>query len=159
MVHDVLLTCGSPVVPCAQQIRFARFGRKYRPFYRLVAIDSRARRDGRPLEVCFLVGCCTLVVAHLMTRAALYTYTHTHVSTQYLGWYNPLNKETSLNAPRIQHWLQVWDCGGWIHTQTHTQTHTHTHTPSHTIYTQVGAEPSDTVNNLLKKAMVIEEAA
>ncbi|KAK9917731.1 hypothetical protein WJX75_007626 [Coccomyxa subellipsoidea] len=32
-------------------IRFQRFGRKKKPFYRLVAIDSRSRRDGRPLEV------------------------------------------------------------------------------------------------------------
>ena len=31
-------------------IRFQRFGRKKSPFYRLVAIDSRTRRDGRPLE-------------------------------------------------------------------------------------------------------------
>lgn len=30
-----------------------------------------------------------------------------HLPVQYLGWYNPLNKETSLNAPRIQHWIQV----------------------------------------------------
>ena len=39
------------------QLRFQRFGRKKQPFYRLVAIDSRVRRDGRPLEVrsfCFL---------------------------------------------------------------------------------------------------------
>lgn len=33
------------------QIRFHRFGRKKLPFFRLVAIDSRKRRDGRPLEV------------------------------------------------------------------------------------------------------------
>ena len=33
------------------QIRFQRFGRKKAPFYRLVAIDSRDRREGRPLEV------------------------------------------------------------------------------------------------------------
>jgi small subunit ribosomal protein S16 len=31
-------------------LRFQRFGRKKLPFYRLVAIDSRDRRDGRPLE-------------------------------------------------------------------------------------------------------------
>ena len=33
------------------QIRFSRRGRKKLPFYRLVAVDSRKRRDGRPLEV------------------------------------------------------------------------------------------------------------
>ena len=75
-------------------IRFARFGRKKLPFYRLVAIDSRARRDGKPLE--------------------------------YLGWYDPLRKETNLNAPAIKKWLGV------------------------------GALPSETVERLLKKAMIVE---
>ncbi|CAL8464859.1 g4394 [Coccomyxa elongata] len=75
-------------------IRFQRFGRKKSPFYRLVAIDSRSRRDGRPIER--------------------------------LGHYDPLKKETNLNAPAIKKWLDV------------------------------GAVPSDTVRNLLKKAMVIE---
>ena len=32
------------------KIRLSRAGAKKRPFYRIVAIDSRARRDGRPLE-------------------------------------------------------------------------------------------------------------
>lgn len=44
---------------------------------------------------------------------------------QELGWYNPLNKETNLNAPSIKKWLSV------------------------------GAKPSETVESLLKKAMVI----
>jgi small subunit ribosomal protein S16 len=74
-------------------IRFQRFGRKKAPFYRLVAIDHRARRDGRPLE--------------------------------YLGWYDPLKKETNLNAPAIKQWLST------------------------------GAQPSETVRNLLKRAYVI----
>lgn len=42
------------------------------------------------------------------------------------GWYDPLRKETNLNAPAIKKWLQV------------------------------GAQPSDTVRSLLKKAYVIE---
>ena len=33
------------------QIRFTRLGRIKSPFYRLVVMDSRTRRDGRPLEV------------------------------------------------------------------------------------------------------------
>lgn len=78
-------------------IRFQRFGRKKAPFYRLVAIDSRVRRDGRPIE--------------------------------YLGWYDPLKKETNLNAPAIKKWLQV------------------------------GAQPSDTVRDLLKKAYVMQPDA
>lgn len=76
-------------------IRFQRFGRKKAPFYRLVAIDSRERREGRPLER--------------------------------LGFYDPLKKETNLNAPAIKKWLAV------------------------------GAQPTETVANLLKKAMVLDE--
>ena len=45
---------------------------------------------------------------------------------QYLGWYDPLRKETNLNAPSIKKWISV------------------------------GAQTSDTVGNLLKKAMVID---
>ena len=33
------------------QIRFQRRGRKKLPFYRIVAIDSRKQRDGKPIEV------------------------------------------------------------------------------------------------------------
>jgi len=33
------------------QIRFTRLGRNKSPFYRVVVMDSRTRRDGRPLEV------------------------------------------------------------------------------------------------------------
>ena len=32
------------------KIRMTRFGAKKRPYYRVVAIDERKRRDGRPLE-------------------------------------------------------------------------------------------------------------
>ena len=32
------------------KLRFKRLGRRNRPFYRLVAIDSRSRRDGREIE-------------------------------------------------------------------------------------------------------------
>ncbi len=32
------------------KIRLLRVGAKKRPFYRIVAIDERKRRDGRPLE-------------------------------------------------------------------------------------------------------------
>lgn len=74
-------------------IRFQRFGRKKLPFYRLVAIDSKKRREGEPLE--------------------------------YLGWYDPLKKETNLNAPAIKKWLEH------------------------------GALPSETVGNLLKKAYIM----
>ena len=32
------------------RIRLNRFGSKMRPYYRVVVMDSRAPRDGRPLE-------------------------------------------------------------------------------------------------------------
>ena len=34
----------------AVSIRMARYGRKKRPFYRIVAADSECQRDGRYLE-------------------------------------------------------------------------------------------------------------
>lgn len=68
-------------------------GRNKAPFYRIVAIDRKDRRDGRPLE--------------------------------FLGWYNPMSKETQLNAPAIKKWIDN------------------------------GAQPTDTVNNLLKKALIV----
>ncbi len=34
----------------ALKIRLTRMGSKKRPFYRIVAINSETRRDGRPLE-------------------------------------------------------------------------------------------------------------
>ena len=36
--------------PLDTQIRFTRLGRKRTSFYRIIAIDSRKRRDGLPLE-------------------------------------------------------------------------------------------------------------
>ncbi len=33
------------------RIRLKRMGRKKAPFYRLVAVDSRARRDGKELDL------------------------------------------------------------------------------------------------------------
>ena len=45
---------------------------------------------------------------------------------EYLGWYDPLKKEANLNAPAIKKWLAV------------------------------GAQASDTVQALLRKAMVVE---
>ena len=44
---------------------------------------------------------------------------------QTLGWYNPIAKETSLDAPNIKKWLEL------------------------------GAQPSETVGNLLRKALIL----
>ena len=35
----------------AVRIRLARFGRKKRPFYRIVVADARSPRDGRNIEI------------------------------------------------------------------------------------------------------------
>ena len=78
---------------CMVRIRFQRYGRKKAPFYRIVAIDRKDRRDGRPLE--------------------------------FLGFYDPLKKETQLNAPAIKKWVEN------------------------------GAQPTETVRCLLKKALII----
>ena len=48
------------------------------------------------------------------------------VLSQELGWYNPMTKDTNLKAPEIRRWLDI------------------------------GAQPSETVEALLKKAMVID---
>jgi small subunit ribosomal protein S16 len=75
-------------------IRFSRFGRKQAPVYRIIAIDSKKRREGRPLE--------------------------------WLGFYNPISKEVNLDAPNIKKWLNT------------------------------GAQPSESVKKLLKRAMVLD---
>ena len=49
------------------QIRFTRKGRKKLPFYRLVAVDSRKRRDGRPLEVCLYLMVTDVLADGAMT--------------------------------------------------------------------------------------------
>ena len=63
----------------ALKIRLRQQGRNNRPFYRLVLTDVRAPRDGKYLEV--------------------------------LGWYNPFEaeqeKSISLDAVRVQHWLNL----------------------------------------------------
>ncbi|AOY78559.1 MAG: 30S ribosomal protein S16 [Moorea sp. SIO1F2] len=77
------------------KIRLKRFGKKREVSYRIVAIPSSARRDGRPLEE--------------------------------LGFYNPRNDETRLNVPAIVKWLKN------------------------------GAQPTQTVRNILQKANVFEQ--
>ncbi|WP_319541794.1 30S ribosomal protein S16 [uncultured Pseudodesulfovibrio sp.] len=76
----------------AMKIRLTRMGSKKRPFYRVVALDSAARRDGRPVE--------------------------------FLGHYNPMVEpnDIKLDMEKIEKWLEK------------------------------GAEPSNTVRSLLKKA-------
>ncbi|SVD52434.1 uncharacterized protein METZ01_LOCUS405288, partial [marine metagenome] len=75
----------------AVKLRLKRIGRRKRPFYRIVAIDSRTRRDGAEIER--------------------------------LGWFDPLRTDVAveLKEERIIHWLKQ------------------------------GAQPSETVNNILKE--------
>ena len=76
----------------AIKLRLTRMGTKKRPFYRIVAINSASRRDGRPLD--------------------------------YVGHYNPMTNpaQVVLNAEKIKKWLDL------------------------------GAEASETVKSLIKKA-------
>ncbi|MBQ4133085.1 MAG: 30S ribosomal protein S16 [Desulfovibrionaceae bacterium] len=76
----------------AVKIRLTRMGSKKKPFYRIVAMNSEARRDGRPLET--------------------------------IGYYNPMAEpaEIKVDAEKLQKWIER------------------------------GAEPTVTVNSLLKKA-------
>ena len=78
----------------AVRIRLKKTGRKHQPAYRIVAVDSRAKRDGKVIET--------------------------------LGHYDPLAKDESkqvvFNRERVQYWLSV------------------------------GAQPSDTVSNMIKRA-------
>ncbi|MGB3573222.1 MAG: 30S ribosomal protein S16 [Phormidesmis sp.] len=77
------------------KIRLKRYGKKREVSYRIVAMRSQTRRDGRPLEE--------------------------------LGFYNPRTDETRLEVPAIVKWLKE------------------------------GAQPTRTVENLLKKANVYEQ--
>jgi small subunit ribosomal protein S16 len=72
------------------KIRLKRVGSKKAPHYRVVAVDVRTRRDGKPLEE--------------------------------LGYYNPQSKELKLDQEAVQRWMKN------------------------------GAQPSDTVASLLRKA-------
>jgi small subunit ribosomal protein S16 len=76
----------------AMKLRLTRMGSKKRPFYRLVAVNSATRRDGRALE--------------------------------YLGYYNPMTDPVVINLDEenIRKWMDR------------------------------GAQPSDTVRSLFKKA-------
>ncbi|MCA9273114.1 MAG: 30S ribosomal protein S16 [Phycisphaerales bacterium] len=73
------------------KLRMQRHGRSHRPFYRIVAVDARFKRNGKYLER--------------------------------LGWFNPTPGEgeesVEINTDRVKHWLSV------------------------------GAQPSDTVRDLL----------
>lgn len=77
------------------KIRLKRLGKKREASYRIIAIDNRARREGRPIEE--------------------------------LGFYNPRTGDTRLNVPAIVKWLKN------------------------------GAQPTETVNDILKKAQVFEQ--
>lgn len=78
------------------KLRLKRYGKKREVSYRIVAMHSSTRRDGRPLEE--------------------------------LGFYNPRTDETRLNVPAIVKRLQD------------------------------GAQPTETVRNILRKANVLEQA-
>ncbi|MDJ0650889.1 MAG: 30S ribosomal protein S16 [Xenococcaceae cyanobacterium MO_188.B19] len=77
------------------KIRLKKFGKKREASYRIVAIESKKRRDGRPIEE--------------------------------LGFYNPRTDETRLNVPAIVARLKN------------------------------GAQPTETVRSILRKAQVFDQ--
>nr|AYC21331.1 ribosomal protein S16 [Aphyllon uniflorum var. occidentale] len=77
------------------KLRLKRCGRKQRAIYQIVAIDVRARREGKDIKK--------------------------------VGFYNPMKNKTYLNVSLILYFLAK------------------------------GAQPTGTVNNLLKKAEVFNE--
>ena len=81
----------------AVKLRLTRIGDKKRPSYRIVASDSRQKRDGEYLEL--------------------------------IGTYNPIADETKINEEIALKWLRT------------------------------GAQPSDTVRNLLSKAGIMKKFA
>ena len=81
----------------AVKLRLTRMGAKKRPTYRIVASDSRAKRDGEYIEL--------------------------------VGTYNPIMNETNIKEEVALKWLHQ------------------------------GAEPSDTVRNLLSKAGIMKKFA
>lgn len=76
------------------KLRLKRYGKKRQPSYRIIAIESKSRREARPLEE--------------------------------LGYYNPRTKETVLETAGLLKWLRC------------------------------GAQPTETVEGLLKKAGIYE---
>jgi small subunit ribosomal protein S16 len=77
------------------KLRLKKYGRKVQPCYRIVAMDSRTKRDGRAIEE--------------------------------LGFYNPMTDETHLKFTKIVTRLKQ------------------------------GAQPTETVLNILTKAKIFEQ--
>ena len=77
------------------KLRLKKYGRKGQPCYRIVAMDSRTKRDGRVIEE--------------------------------LGFYNPMTDETNLNFTKVVNSLKQ------------------------------GAQPTETVLNILTKAKIFEQ--
>ena len=77
------------------KLRLKKYGRKGQPCYRIVAMDSRTKRDGASIEE--------------------------------LGFYNPMTDETQLNFAKVVSRLKQ------------------------------GAQPTETVLNILTKAKIFEQ--
>mgnify|MGYP000449731052 CR=1 FL=1 len=77
------------------KLRLKKYGRKGQPCYRIVAMDSRTKRDGRVIEE--------------------------------LGFYNPMTDETNLNFTKVLTRLKQ------------------------------GAQPTETVLNILTRAKIFEQ--
>lgn len=99
------------------KIRFARFGRKDRAFYRMVAINSEKSREGQPLEYVSLSAWLQKDAGNGW-RALLPRSVGPHCdlwlrASAQLGTYDPIAmqkdgvKEVRLRIDRIKYWLSV----------------------------------------------------
>jgi small subunit ribosomal protein S16 len=89
------------------RLRLARWGRKDLPFYRIVAADARAPRDGKHLEI-------VRAAIRLPQRSfgkKVSNDCHFLPLTQ-LGTFNPIAasdgvKELRVNSQRVRYWMSV----------------------------------------------------
>ncbi|KAF1772679.1 Ribosomal protein S16 domain [Phytophthora cactorum] len=114
------------------RLRLARWGRKDLPFYRIVAADARAPRDGKHLEIVRL-RCVIFRYFFIATKSNKVSddcqpFAACHFLQ--LGTFNPIAasdgvKELRVNSQRVRYWMSV------------------------------GAQPSDRVAHLLGLANVL----
>jgi small subunit ribosomal protein S16 len=85
------------------RLRLQRFGKTHSPFYRMVAADSRAPRDGKFLEI---VRVGPSYPMHISPSI------HVFFFPIQVGTYNPIAtkngiKEIRLKADRLRYWISV----------------------------------------------------
>ena len=67
------------------RLRLQRFGRKHSPFYRMVAADARAPRDGRFLEIVSRLICIVFVqIVYIVSRYIMFNTCDVLTKTYYI---------------------------------------------------------------------------